>query len=87
MPNARSTIRASPRMSCVRLKVAPWPLRRARMTLKPCDRRIGGLQRLEAPHWTDQLLQLAMTGLDDIVQILDLSMHHFLRTFAFDLQF
>lgn len=37
--------------------------------LKPSDRRIGGLQRLESPHGTDQLLQLAMIGLDDIGQI------------------
>ena len=26
-PKARSTMRASPRMSCVRLKIAAWPLR------------------------------------------------------------
>ena len=38
--------------------------------LKSYDRRVDGLQRLETPDWTDQLLQLAMIGLDDVVQIL-----------------
>ncbi|MBB6488459.1 N12 class adenine-specific DNA methylase/adenine-specific DNA methylase [Rhizobium lusitanum] len=32
---ARSTMRASPRMSPVKLKIAAWPLRRARMTSNP----------------------------------------------------
>ncbi len=35
IPKARSTMRASPRMSCVRLKIAAWPLRRARITSNP----------------------------------------------------
>ena len=35
MPKARSTMRASPRMSFVRLKIAAWPLRRARITSNP----------------------------------------------------
>lgn len=35
MPKARSTMRASPRMSPVRLKIAACPLRKARMTSKP----------------------------------------------------
>ena len=35
MLKARSTMRASPRMSPVKLKIAAWPLRRARMTSKP----------------------------------------------------
>jgi transposase-like protein len=34
-PNARSMMRASPRMSRVRLKIAAWPLRRARITSNP----------------------------------------------------
>ena len=34
-PKARSTRPASPRLSCVRLKVAAWPLRNARIILKP----------------------------------------------------
>ena len=53
---------------------------------KPPDRRISGLQRLETWHGTDPLLQLAMIGLDDIVQIFNLSMHRFRRAFAFGLQ-
>ena len=35
MPKALSTMRASPRMSCVRLKIAAWPLRSARITSNP----------------------------------------------------
>lgn len=35
MPKARSTMRASPRMLRVRLKIAAWPLRRARITSNP----------------------------------------------------
>ena len=54
--------------------------------LKPPDGRIGGLQRFETPHWTNQLLQLTVIGLDDIVQILDLSVHRLLKAFAFGLQ-
>jgi hypothetical protein len=38
-PNARSTMRASPRMSRVRLKIAAWPLRRARITSNPAIER------------------------------------------------
>jgi hypothetical protein len=34
-PNARSTMRASPRMSRVRLKIVAWPLRRASITSNP----------------------------------------------------
>ncbi len=55
--------------------------------LKPPDGRVGGLQRFETPHRTYQLLQFAMVGFDDVVQILDLSMHRFFRTFALGLQF
>ena len=54
---------------------------------KSRDGRVGGLQRLETSHRADQLLQLAMIGFDDVVQILDLSMHRVLRSFAFGLQF
>lgn len=34
----------------------------------------------------DQLLQLVMVCLDDIVQVLDRSMHRFLWTFAFSFE-
>ena len=54
--------------------------------LEALDRRIGRLQRLEAADRADQLLQLAVVSLDDVVQILDLSMQRFLWTFAFLLQ-
>ena len=33
------------------------------------------------------MLQLAMIGFDDIVEIFDLPMHRFLQAFAFGLQF
>ena len=46
--------------------------------LEALDRRIGRLQRLEAADRADQLLQLAVVSLDDVVQILDLSMQRFL---------
>jgi hypothetical protein len=81
MPNARSPMRASPWMSCVRLKIAAWPLQRTHH-LKPPDCRIHGLQRFETSHWANQLLQLTVISLDDIVQILDLSMHRVLSAFA-----
>jgi hypothetical protein len=55
--------------------------------LKSRDGRIGGLQRLETPDRTDQWLQLALIGFDDVVQIFDLSMDRFLGAFAVDLQF
>ena len=54
--------------------------------LEALDRRIGRLQSLEAADRADQLLQLAVVSLDDVVQILDLSMQRFLWTFAFLLQ-
>jgi hypothetical protein len=67
IPKARSTMRASLRISCVRLKMAACPLRSARIHFESHDRRVGRLQRLETPHWTDQLLQFAMIGFYDIV--------------------
>jgi hypothetical protein len=52
-PKARSTMRASPRISCVRLKIAaPGPCV-AHASPQSHGGRIGGLQRLETPHWTD----------------------------------
>jgi len=55
--------------------------------LKALDRRIGRLHRFETPHRPDQLLELAMVGLDDVVQILDLPVLGVLGTLAFGLQF
>ena len=55
--------------------------------LKSHDGCVGCLQRLEAPHGADQLLQLAVISLSDVVQILDLSMHRALRGLVFGLEF
>ena len=54
--------------------------------LEAFDRRIGRLQRLEASDRADQLLQLAMIGLDNVVEILHLPMLCVLRTLALLLQ-
>src|SRR5215213_779156 len=54
--------------------------------LEAFDCRIGGLQRLEASDRADQLLQLAVIGLDDVVEIFHLPMLRVLRTLALLLQ-
>ena len=54
--------------------------------LETLDRRVGRLQRLEASDRPDQLLQLAVVGLNDVVQVLDLSVLRLPRTFAFRLE-
>lgn len=43
--------------------------------LESLDRRIGRFQRLEPSHRSDQLLELAVIGLDDIIPIFDLPVH------------
>ena len=40
--------------------------------LEALDRGVSGLQRLEPAHRADELLELAMVGLDDIVEVLHL---------------
>ena len=50
------------------------------------DRCVGRLQGLEASDRSDQLLQFAVVSLDDVVQVLDLSMQRLLGTSAFLLQ-
>jgi hypothetical protein len=40
--------------------------------LKALDRRVGRLHRFETAHRPNQLLELAVVGFDDVVQILDL---------------
>ena len=55
--------------------------------LKPLDRCIGCFHRLEPAHRFDQLLQLAVIRLDDVVEILDLSVFDVLRALAFLFQF
>ena len=54
--------------------------------LKALDRRVGCLHRFETAHRPNQLLQLAVVGLDDVVQILDLPVLCVLRALAFGLQ-
>ena len=50
------------------------------------DRRVGRLDRLETAHRPNQLLELAVVGLDDVVQILDLPVLCGLWALAFGLQ-
>jgi hypothetical protein len=57
-----------------------------RITSKPVIRRVGRPHRLETAHRPNQLLELAMVGLDDVVQILDLSVLRVVRALAFGLQ-
>ena len=54
--------------------------------LEAFDRCIGRLQGLEASNRADQLLQLAVIGLDNVVEILHLPMLRVLRTLALLLQ-
>lgn len=72
---ARSTVRASPRTSPVRLKIAAWPFAQSPHHLKPLERRICSSQHLESSHEPDQLLELAVIGLNDIIQIFDLPVY------------
>ncbi len=50
--------------------------------LEALDRGVGCFQRLEAANRTNQLLQLAMVGLQPVVQVLDLSMDGVFWAFA-----
>ena len=54
--------------------------------LETLDRGIGRLQHLEAPDRPGQLLQLAVVGFDDVVQVFDLPMQRLRRAPAFLLQ-
>ena len=69
-PKARSTILASPTMPSCRAKTHH---------LEALDRGVSGLQRLEPAHRADELLELAMVGLDDIVEVLHLPVPRVLR--------
>jgi hypothetical protein len=53
----------------------PWPIARSTMRTS-----------LRMSYWTDQVRQLAVFGLDNMVDILHLAMHCLLTTFAFGLQ-
>jgi hypothetical protein len=54
--------------------------------LKALDRRVGRLHRLETAHRPNQLLEFAVVGLDDVVQILDLPVLRVFRAAAIGLQ-
>jgi hypothetical protein len=54
--------------------------------LEALDRCVGRLHRLETAHRPNQLLELAVVGLDDVVQILDLAVLCILRALAFGFQ-
>lgn len=62
------------------------PLAQRPHHLKALDRRIRCSQGLEAAHRPDQLLQLAVIGLDNVVQIFDLTVEGILGTFALRFQ-
>ena len=85
MPKARSTIRASPTMPPWMANIAAWPLRRAPHHLEALDRGVGRLQRLEPAHRPDQLLELAVVGLDDVVEVLHLPVSRLSRAFALEI--
>jgi hypothetical protein len=50
--------------------------------LEALDRGVGGLHGFEATHRLDQLFQLAVIGLDDVVEIFDLPVNHLLGQLA-----
>lgn len=54
--------------------------------LEALDRGVGRPERLEAPDRPDELLQLAVVGLNDIVQLLGLPVDGVLRALALRLQ-
>lgn len=82
IPNARSTMWASPQVSPVRLKRVACPLAYRPHDLETLDRRVGRLQRFKTSHRPNQLLELSVICLNDIVQVFDLPMHQFIRAFA-----
>ena len=53
--------------------------------LESFDRGIGGFNGLEAAHRLDQLLQLAVSRFDDVVEILDVPVDHLLGQLALHL--
>ena len=65
---------------------ASLPLAQSTHDLKALDCRVVGFQRFETTHKPDQLFQLAVIGLDFIVQILELAMLGVRRAFALRFQ-
>ena len=66
-PKARSTIRASPTMPPWMANIEAWALAQRAHYLEALDRGVGRLHRLKPAHRPDQLLELAVVGLDDVV--------------------
>ena len=85
-PKALSTIRASPTMPPWRANIPAWPLRSARNHLEAPDRGVGRLHRLEPAHGPDQQLELAVVGLDDVVEVFHLPVPRVLWAFPHGLQ-
>ena len=54
--------------------------------LEALDRGVGRLHRLEPAHGPDQQLELAVVGLDDVVEVFHLPVPRFLRALALGLQ-
>ena len=54
--------------------------------LEALDRGVGRLQRLEPAHGPDQKLELAVVGLDDVVEVFHLPVPRVLRALALGLQ-
>ena len=50
------------------------------------DRGVGRLQRFEAAHGSDQQLELAVVGLNDVVEVLHLPVPRLVRAFALGFQ-
>ena len=50
--------------------------------LETLDRGVGRLQRLDSAHWPDQLLEFAVVGLDDVVEVFDLPVPRVHRALA-----
>ena len=55
--------------------------------LKALQGGVGGFHRFEPGRWLDQSFELAVIGLDDVVQILYLPVLHVLQALALGLQF
>ena len=73
-------------MSFVMLKAEACPLRSARITSKPLIVAYAVFSVLKPLTWPDQLLQLAVVSLNNVVQVIDLSVQRPLWTFALAFQ-
>ena len=85
-PKARSTILASPTMPPWRANSPSLTLAQRPHDLEALDRGVGRLQRLESAHGPEQQLELAVVGLDDVVEVLHLPVPRLVRAFALGFQ-